>query len=100
MTTITKNSIVSRKKGVLFSRLDDELLGIDSQAGFCYSLNETGGRIWEMISAPISVLDICSQIRTEFEVNEYECQNEVIELLLKLMKSDLIQVHNPNNVTL
>jgi len=40
---IHSGSIVQRAKEVLFSRLDDELLAIDAQAGFCYALNETAG---------------------------------------------------------
>ena len=36
---IHPDHIVQRAKEVLFSRLDDELLAIDAQAGFCYALN-------------------------------------------------------------
>lgn len=98
-TRITQNSLVCRKKNVLFSNLDDELLAIDSQAGFCYSMNATAGRIWDLITTPISVNAICSQLLTEFEVDEELCQQEVLTLLHKLQESGLIQVQDGNDST-
>lgn len=98
-TRITQNSLVCRTKDVLFSNLDDELLAIDSQAGFCYSMNATAGRVWDQITTPISVSAICSQLLTEFEVDEELCQQEVLTLLHKLQESDLIQVQDGNDFT-
>jgi hypothetical protein len=45
-----------------FSQLDDELLAIDAQAGYCYSLNETAGRVWDLIATPMSLDAICAQL--------------------------------------
>jgi hypothetical protein len=99
-TNISENSIISRKKEVLFSNLDDELLAIDSQAGFCYSMNETAGRIWDMLSSPISVNQICSQLCKEFSVEQSVCQQEVLPLLQSLLEAELIQVHDEQSTTL
>lgn len=89
---ITIDSIVCRKSDVVFSKLDDELLAIDSQAGYCYSLNETAGRIWDLISVPVAVVDLCSHLRAEFTVDEQVCRNEILLLLKGLLESGLIQV--------
>lgn len=91
---INMDSVVSRASDVVFSKLDDELLAIDAQAGYCYSMNETAGRIWELIDVPVTVDELCSQLRGEFSVDELVCQNEVIVLLGNLLDSGLIQVKN------
>jgi coenzyme PQQ synthesis protein D (PqqD) len=89
---INVDSVVCRTSDVVFSKLDDELLAIDAQAGYCYSMNETAGRIWEMISVPVSVGELCSQMRTEFFVDELMCRQEILTLLKGLLESGLIQV--------
>jgi len=89
---IKAESIISRGADIVFSKLDDELLAIDAQAGYCYSMNETAGRIWEMISIPVSIGDICSRLVKEYSVDEALCLREVLPLLQKLHDSGLIQV--------
>jgi len=89
---ITVDSVVSRTSNVVFSKLDDELLAIDAQSGYCYSMNETAGRIWELINVPVSVGELCSQLRTEFSVDEDVCRKEILALLKLLLAAGLIQV--------
>jgi len=89
---LTMDSVVCRTSDVVFSRLDDELLAIDAQAGYCYSMNDTAGRIWELLNAPVSVAGICSRLQAEFTVEESSCQQEVLSLMERLLDSGLIQV--------
>ncbi len=89
---IDSTSIVQRAKDVSFSQLDDELLAIDAQAGYCYSLNETAGRVWDLIVAPMPVSAICEQLLHEYRVEEAGCQREVIQLLKGLCDAGLVQV--------
>jgi len=89
---ITIESVVSRSADIVFSNLDDELLAIDAQAGYCYSMNETAGRVWALISSPVSIKDLCSQLEKEYRVAEGVCLQEVLPLVQKLYDSGLIQV--------
>lgn len=89
---ITIDSIVARNPGTAFSKLDDEMLAIDSQAGYCYSLNETAGRIWELLASPLSIRELSSRLTEEFSVDDTTCRQEVTALLQQLLDSGLIQV--------
>ncbi len=80
-TRVNSHSIVRRGRDISFSELDEELLAIDAQAGYCYSLNESAGRVWALIPAPIEVSEICARLRREYDVDEATCLNEVIRLL-------------------
>lgn len=86
------DSVVWRSTDVVFSRLDDELLAIDAQAGFCYSMNETAGRIWDMISAPIAVSEVCSRLTTEFKVSHDACIHDVLPLLEEMHEAGIIMI--------
>jgi hypothetical protein len=91
-TQIESSTTLRRGKDILFRQLDDELLAIDSQAGYCYSLNETAGRVWELIATPISLDAICAQLRQEYAVDEQACHREVTTLLQRLCDAGLVQV--------
>jgi hypothetical protein len=89
---LENNTLVRRGKDVPFSQLDDELLAIDAQAGYCYSLNATAGHVWELIATPISLDAICAQLRREYTVDEQTCRREVTTLLQGLCDAGLVQV--------
>ena len=85
-------TIVQRGKDIPFSQLDDELLAIDAQAGYCYSLNETAGRVWDLIAAPMSLEAICAQLLREYAVDEPTCRRQVTALLRGLCDAGLVRV--------
>lgn len=91
-TKIHSDSIVHCAKDIPFSQLDDELLAIDAQAGYVYSLNESAGRVWELIQSPTSVGDVCNQLCREFMIDETSCLREVVALLEGLCDAGLVQV--------
>jgi len=93
MGTATKfcaNSIVQRAKDVPFSQLDDELLAIDAQAGYCYSMNESAGRVWELIETPVPVSTVCARLRQEYVVDGATCLDQVVALLQGLCDAGLV----------
>lgn len=89
---IHATTVFRRSKEVQFTQLDDELLAVDAQAGYCYSLNETAGRVWELLAAPTTVASICSRLGREYTVDPGRCEREVIVLLRELSEAGLAQV--------
>jgi hypothetical protein len=83
---------IQRRPDPLFSRLDDELLGLNTQAGLAYSLNRSAGRVWELIESWTTVEAVCVQIEQEYDVDHPTCARHVTELLEKLRESELIDV--------
>lgn len=88
---IQSNSVFQRVKDIPFSQLDDELLAIDAQAGYVYSLSESAGRVWDLIATPISLDVIVSQLQKEFNVDEQTCVRDVSQLLQDLRDAGLVQ---------
>ena len=85
-------SIAQRLPGTEFSRLDDAYLAIDSEKGYCYSLNGTAGRVWELTEQPVMLADLCLQMQREFVVEEETCQRDVFTLVTSLHKAGLVQI--------
>lgn len=86
------STVFQRTRDITFTPFDNERLAIDAQAGYCYSLNESAGRVWELIATPISLGAICAQLRKEFAVDEQTCVSQVSALLRGLCDAGLVQI--------
>lgn len=89
---VTVDTVVQRVEHVVFSRLDDELLAIDVQAGYVYSLNESAGRVWDQIQQAIPVGDVCRRLMEDYAVDESACQHDVLAVLQGLCDAGLVDV--------
>ncbi|MCB9134584.1 MAG: PqqD family protein [Anaerolineales bacterium] len=88
--TLSPTTFLTRKIDLPFSQLDEELLAIDVQAGYCYALNTTAGRVWDLLATPTSFDAICAQLRHEYAVDEPTCRQEVSFLLQGLFDAGLV----------
>ena len=89
---IQPGSTIQRTKDILFNRIDDELLAIDARAGYCYSLNESASRAWELISSPMRVETVCRQLLEEFDIDKAACERDISELFERLHEAGLIRI--------
>lgn len=76
----------------MFSRLDEELLGLDTRAGLAYSLNASAARVWELIDSWTTVRAVCEQLEHEYAVEHETCLRQVVALLDKLREAGLIDL--------
>ncbi len=98
-TTLQPGTLVRRAKELLFSQLDNEMLAVDAQAGYCYSLNETAGKIWGLLEQPTTLHDLCIQLRRAYSVDEATCLSDTVEILSKLHDAGLVELVNGTNET-
>ena len=94
-TTLNPRTVVRRSNEVVFSRLDDELIAIDAEVGYCYSLNESAARIWDLLEAPASAESVCGRLRDEYAVDEATCLADVTRTLDDLRAAGLLEVDAP-----
>jgi hypothetical protein len=88
-----KGVSVSISPDQLSSKLDAEFVILDFHSGWYYGLNETGSRIWELISTPRTVSSIVQILLGEYDCDPSELRADVEELLCELEAKGLIQVH-------
>jgi hypothetical protein len=85
-------SVVQRVPHVRFEAFDDEMLAIDGEAGFCYSLNEVAGRVWQLIETPTTLREVCRQLSPHYAVDSATFQHDVVELVQQLKEYGLLRV--------
>jgi Coenzyme PQQ synthesis protein D (PqqD) len=81
---------VVRSAKLGFFPLDDSMIAIDRESGYCYALNKTSARIWELTEAPMSEESICQTLCREFAVEQAVCSAEVREILLSMKGAGLL----------
>lgn len=85
---------VWRSKEIFFSEIDEEVVALDAQAGYYYSLTGPGNRIWTLLTTPQTVADVCAQLRQEYNVDEATCFADVAAWLGELRSAGLVATTN------
>ena len=75
---------------VVWRRVDEEAVLVNLKTNRIYSLNPTGARLWELISAGNDREAAEAALIEEFDVEEGELRNEVAAVLDELAKEGLI----------
>ena len=91
---IDERCVVSGNLAIPCSRLDDDLLAIDERGGYCYSLNASAARVWELVATPAVVADVCTVLCGEFEVDRETCVRDVSAILSAMREAGLVNVAN------
>lgn len=91
---ILLESKIAQMQGNIVSDMDGEKVMLNIENGNYYNLGELGGDIWGMMKKPIEVRSIIMKILSEYEVEESECEEQVISYVNKLYSEGLITVVN------
>jgi hypothetical protein len=75
---------------VVWRRVGDETVVVNLRTNRIYSLNRTGARLWELISAGHDAEAAAATLLTEFDVDEGELRTEIAAALKELAEEGLI----------
>jgi len=89
--------IYSKNPELVFRKIASEsiLVPIRHKTGdleSIYTLNEVGGRIWELVDGKRSVLEICEVIAEEFCVTPQEAEEDAISFLKQLEAVGIVAI--------
>jgi Coenzyme PQQ synthesis protein D (PqqD) len=91
LSLIVSDAVIRLKEGPLFTRVDDDLVAVDTQAGLTFSLNKSGARVWELLEGWTTVDAICAQLQREYAVEAARCQEQVRGLVEQLREAGLVE---------
>jgi len=89
---ITLTKTVQRNQEMLTSNIGEEIVMMSIDNSAYYGLDPIGSNIWEMLAEPIRVSDLCAQLMQRYEVNEQDCQRDVLNFLNQMRNEDLLTV--------
>jgi hypothetical protein len=88
---ISIDQIFSQVKGNIVSNMGGEKVMLSVKQGKYYNLGEIGGRIWGLIDGEVSVQQLILKLISEYDVNQAECEEQVLSFLDHLLKENLIE---------
>lgn len=88
---LTLESRVVQITGNIESEMDGEKVLMNIENGKYYNLGSIGGEIWELISKPMKVSKLINILVSQYNVNQEECEEQVLDFLELLNKQQLIQ---------
>ena len=93
---VTLEDRVVQPSHVLIRFLDKEsvLLNIDTERYF--GLDETGTRMWQLVTAAPKVQDAFQQLLDEYDVQPEQLRENLTELLDRLIENGLLQIADAN----
>ncbi|EOP66387.1 MULTISPECIES: lasso peptide biosynthesis PqqD family chaperone [Bacillus] len=89
---ILLNQCVAQVKGNVVSDMDGEKVMLSIKNGKYYNLGKMGGVIWELIEKPISVTELVTTLISEYEVEQLQCEGQVLSFLEMLLEEELVEV--------
>lgn len=92
MGTIIKHSVFIQKTNTTLStNMDGETVILDITRGKYYGLDDVGARVWEILQSAQTLDQIKAAILEEYNVDEQQCETDLIELLTHLHQAELIE---------
>ena len=70
--------------------MNGEAVMMDIETGKYYNLGETGGRIWELLDAPMTILQLKETLMKEYDVTAEQCGEDLEKFLGVLLSKGLL----------
>jgi pyrroloquinoline quinone biosynthesis protein D len=87
---INRESCPKRREQVIAQKASNDFLLFNMDNGSYYSLNDIGGRIWELCDGNRSVSQLVAAIAAEYDAPTAVLEKDIVELLEGLQEGKLI----------
>jgi hypothetical protein len=74
------------------SNLAGEEVILDLSEGTYYGLNQVGTDVWELLSSPCRVEEICTKLEGKYEVEHEVLKHDILHLLEEMHEEGLIRI--------
>ena len=91
---VTLASQVEIPKDVLFRDLGSEAIVLNVRTGVYYGLNDTGTRMWNVLSRHAGVEQAYGALLAEYDVADDRLRDDLLGLIGQLAERGLVDVHD------
>jgi hypothetical protein len=83
---------VVRRAEPLTAQVDGETVMFHPEAGSYFALGVVGTRVWDLLSEPRSVAEICASLRQEFAMDLDTCRTELLDFVNEMYEKQLVKL--------
>jgi Coenzyme PQQ synthesis protein D (PqqD) len=85
-----ESSVYGRRDRVMVQQVEGSSVLLDIDSGEYFTLNEVGGRVWDLCDGARTVASIAEVLSTEYEVDAATALRDADELLQSLAGAGLV----------
>ncbi len=89
---VRTDTVVVQAEGLPSACIGDEIAFMSIKNSKYYGLDSVGTRIWNMIDKPKKICEMVDELLTEYDVERTICEDNVLELMDKLLEEELIHI--------
>jgi hypothetical protein len=89
---IELNSLIVQVEGNIVSDMDGEKVMLSVSNGKYYNLGRIGGDIWDLINNPISIQQLVTELISQYDIGQDQCEEQVNTFIQNLLEEDLIHI--------
>lgn len=89
---IKSTHIVSQGEGNIVSDMGGEKVMLSINNGKYYNLGDIGGVIWDLTKEPMAIEQLVAHLVSQYEVEQNECEQQVINFIKQLNDEGLLIV--------
>lgn len=90
MTTLNRTTILVRNSDLISTNMDGETVMMSIERGEYYGLGGIGGFLWDLLEKPISIELLIQTVCNEYEVEEAQCESDILHFVDRLLQSQTI----------
>lgn len=90
MTTLNRTTILVRNSDLISTNMDGETVMMSIERGEYYGLGGIGGFLWDLLEKPISIESLIQAVCNEYEVEEAQCESDILHFADLLLKNKTI----------
>lgn len=80
-----------RVPGVLFAAIGEDVVALNVERGYCYSMEQVTATIWDLLAEPSDLEALCARLEKQYDVQHERCRSDVVRLLDEMVKEGLVK---------
>ena len=84
-------TMYQRSQEAIFSEVGEDIVALNVERGNCYGMEQVTATVWQLLSSPQTLEQICAKLVEIYDVDPQTCQTEVQTLIKDLEAEGLIQ---------
>ena len=89
---IQPTTLIARDDEIIAEELNGETVMMSLETSKYYGLGSVGSRIWALFKQPTTVIDVCTALQREYNIDADTCQHEVLVLVQRWADEGLVRV--------
>lgn len=90
MNQLSEASVIERGTDFVATKVGEQTMMMSISAGKYFAVAETAQQIWDMLDQPRSIREIVTSLRSEYNVSEATCLEQVTRFADDLLANGLV----------